>query len=219
MNIPRLIPLLILDFYWNAMIWDKQQHGNGIKFIADNRIQYTSGIGQKSAFIDYVISNKEFRTITLEFIMHSYSYYSWMGFVKHPIKTENYHGQKLLNTIFHFDAKPISVGTAINLSRCVLRDYHVSVSGKTHPIIPLRTDNDIIYKFKEHDRFIFVFDFDKKICNVFLNWIDEKQRLKNSDHPTSLSFSSITDDLIPAYGHNSDPMSDVEFNVISYQNR
>eukprot|EP01084_Bolivina_argentea_P289493 497146_1 len=208
LNIPQLLSAMV-DEYLSMDKWDKDLHGKDIKFITDNRIKCDSQQPQ-SAMITYIFTKQEFSKISFIFTIHSYSYYSWIGFTAY-LQTNYIDFNESFNKN---DNNTFIVGTFNGID-------HASFKTKTGSFEPVsvRTDNIIsknksYYTFKENDRFIFDFDFDKNVCNLYVNKIKSSNLIKRKEDKST--WNNIFDKITPVYMH-SKGISDITFSVHNYK--
>jgi len=74
-----------------GIVWDRRHHGSHVHFLNDDRIRF--GSSQSKACVDYVIKETHTKKFEWEFIVHTLGTYTWIGFVRAPIKStvHNWH--------------------------------------------------------------------------------------------------------------------------------
>lgn len=223
MNIPQILISIIDEFYFKfgKIGWIKDDSIKDVKHINEHRIEI-KGI-RLSHFIDFSFSKKELKKLTFEFIMHSYSNNSWIGFVGTPLRIQ----ESVINGIFHLKYKQAySLGVCDASNTQISKVYtsddpHGRVYRQTH-IKKVSFPYTSIEKIGDH--FIFVIEFDKNICNVYINEINEQCRIIETetvrqngagmvdDKPT---WSDIPDEIAICCASNQ-TKTEIEFHVLDY---
>ena len=207
LNIPKTV-CYIIDEYFSMNKWNQRLHGNDIKFVSDTRITCDSSKSQ-SALIQTVFTKQEFVMISFAFIVYSYSYYSWMGLIKYPLINDN----DYVNQPFDKYENTFAIGTYHGMSHCSTKDNNKnsSFSPASVQINGSLSKNKQFHKFENGDKFIFQLDFNKSVCNVFINTVKKSHKL--------LTWNNLPEEIIAAYTHSCSKQSDIEFVIIDYDYR
>eukprot|EP01084_Bolivina_argentea_P008919 16695_1 len=163
--------------------------------------------GHCTVILRNVLSSDIFEQIIFKFIVKSFTVHSYFGFIDYPdffIKDT----QTYWDTLFRYSKHSYAVVTYQSLRRKIYYYHHKS-----------RKEFDMEFDIEDGAHFVFVMDFVKKQCNVFINQIDEKYRIYPAkDKPT---WENMSDCLIPAYSHHSafETQSKVKVELMSYKLR
>ena len=117
LNIPKQCIVTFVTLEWN-----RNKYGNGITFNSNNRVIFLGRQAKIAANMD--IKLDEWTEFIWEYCMHGISNYSWIGFVKAPLKVyltnwNTYHGQYNDYAIgFNVNTTSLSIKT-LNSSRSI----------------------------------------------------------------------------------------------------
>ena len=194
--------------YCYSLSWSRIVHGPNVEFVdtsndKGDRIIFKKEGGMTSIAMNAILSSKELKSVTYSFKVYQFAWYSFFGFLSYPMNN------------FHIKWDDHFMNNADNYV-----PYAFGATNNNKEIITYPGNNykSLKYMTKNGDKIIFDFDFDKMVCNVYINEINETQK--------AWTWNKIPSELVPTISHNDNPAcsanqrtTDVSLELISFKKR
>jgi len=166
-----------------VMVWDRRHHGPHVQFISDDRIRF--GRYQSKAVVDYVIKESHTRKFVWEFVVHSLSNYTWIGFVKSPAKSTVYNWNTFLGGNNYGE---YSIGFGHHSTTLTVQNGYGNYGYNYNYATTVSTRRGV----RQNDKFKFKVNFKDHTVTVYHN-----------HHCLGEIFRNIPDAIVPAASNSS----------------
>ena len=185
--------LFICNLCVTELEFDRDHHEKGFKFLNDtnDKIRKKAKSSHGSVLLLPLLNGNELKKITFQFIVHEFAWYSWFGFVSPEYK-------KTFNPKKGIYAVPDNYCVGSNI-------------GKNIAIYTKKKRRDITFhcRINRGDKYIFDIDFELKECRVYVNEINEKQKI--------CKWVNIPNIMLLMYTHVSSDASEITVQLMTYE--